>query len=217
MSARYDLYITGEKVSALVQQKWHAAIQDENHPLFSRLNEEIDFGVLPVDLADITLLYERQVRSGSDLRLRRIIAQQAVSFDIRDLDTFTSVMSRLEVLILCKNQTLQTTQNSGVHVSFHDLPAMVIMISEGLPQLRYFGIAVKGVSTAEKVCRGMLSESLLTQRGSLDFLHISTRSHSIPLFNTIRFLSSLCATGSTISVGPFLPAEQEVFMRYLRS
>jgi hypothetical protein len=84
---------------------------------------------------------------------------------------------------------------------------------------------MKGVSDAETICFGLLDESLLSRRGTLEELSIFISEYDLPLLHTLRVISQLCGPSPLFYVGPNetteevserLKHDQTEYIRYLR-
>lgn len=157
------------------------------------LSESVRFGLLPLTLGqigDIFTLHESIGRADED-RLSLVEANAILPFNMADFATFASIAySSLHHLYLSR----RTFREDRCSVSFDDIPVLMEIILEHLPQLHTFVVDTKGVEAAEAICKKLLSESSLERRGSIRNLQIITKPYRGPMFNILRALAPLCSS-----------------------
>lgn len=196
LSLRGPAYPVSSSTSADSEEWLKSHLKD---PFNDNLYKRISSSRIPVALVEFTSLYERQIAKGHVKRLERIDLPRTLSFSIVKFNTFARVAAAsITQLILAS-----AYRNNGVEdrLSFRDLPALVTIVRETLPNLAVLHLSMSGIHDSEKVCGEMLSADSLELRGTITDLRIFTLSRSYSPFNALRCLSLLCAETFFVHVG----------------
>lgn len=180
---------------------WREAFQNDDH--FDCLYRSADFGELSISLDDIITLYQRQINAGHSEWLAYITSRNIQPWNNFAFESLASIASHsLKTLNLLSKQDETSTDDADKAIcSFSDLPSIISSIRTHLPNLTEFDLRLQGMETAETTFGDLLTEDTLDQRGPIKSLYISSTSNcDTPLFNTIRYISQICADNPFIYI-----------------
>jgi hypothetical protein len=174
---------------------WMAALADA--PYFGDLYQAVELGRLPVTIDHLIRLYQRQIDKGYKERLAIMIANRAPSWYPADLRRLGEVCGATLTTLKLANK--YSPYRSGC--AFPELPELVSIIRQYLPNLHTFHFSLRGVEQAEAACRGLETPRNIGQ-AQIHELRIYTADCETIIFHFARSLIDICTGSVLFHVGP---------------
>lgn len=168
---------------------WLAHLREESS--YSHLYQEIGLGELPVKLSDITRLYQLQISEGGKERLACIRAPHTLPYSLSSFDEFAHIASSSLTELHLAGASYPPVHEHHLLISFAEIPSLIEIIGSHLTRLQVLSIPLRGIESAESVCRGMLRPDTLSRRGTLAYIRVLAGSSDTSIFNILRVLSVL--------------------------
>lgn len=184
--------------------EWKKALKEGS--FFGKIYKAIKLGSIPLTIDDLIHLYQRQIDAGYAARLQHISALNVSPYDISELGSLARISGGgLRVLILAKECPLYededgTSYEDGIKLSFDDLPSLISLVRNDLPNLEILHLNMKGIESAEEKCKDLLHPDILEIGGTLKDLVINTASDETFVYNILRVCCQLVRADGEIAI-----------------
>lgn len=165
-------------------KKWKHAFAEAHY--FGQLYRYVNLENATFSLEDLTILYRRQIAAGHQDRLSMVTGEHLLNWNVFDFETFASVASHsLTHLRLTDKNAVQFSDDDDYeyHAHFSDLPAIVSIIRNHLPNLSVLWLWLRDICGGEIDLGDRLTEDLLESTGSRSEILFRATIILIPLFS----------------------------------